>query len=68
MGSLGWPELLIIALIAVVLFVWPFLGFLIFRLSPRNDPDNRKVNSVLRLSKMLFLLVALVVLIGSLPT
>jgi len=53
-------------LVAVFLVVWPFMAFLILRLAPGSDPDHRKVNTVLRLSKLLFLLVALVILIGSL--
>jgi 4-hydroxybenzoate polyprenyltransferase len=52
-------------LVAVFLVVWPFMAFLILRLAPRSDPDNSKVNTVLRLSKLLFLVVALVILVGS---
>jgi len=52
-------------LIAVFLVVWPFMAFLIWRLAPRHDPDNSKVNQVLRLSKLLFLVVALAILVGS---
>jgi geranylgeranylglycerol-phosphate geranylgeranyltransferase len=49
-------------LVAVVIVIWPVTAFLVVQLS---EPDQKQVIRVLRISKLLFLLVALAILIGS---
>jgi geranylgeranylglycerol-phosphate geranylgeranyltransferase len=49
-------------LVAVIIIIWPVTLFLLVQLS---QPDHKQVITVLRVSKLLFLLVALAILIGS---
>jgi geranylgeranylglycerol-phosphate geranylgeranyltransferase len=49
-------------LVAVIIVIWPVTLFLLVQLS---QPDHKRVVTVLRISKLLFLLVSLAILIGS---
>jgi geranylgeranylglycerol-phosphate geranylgeranyltransferase len=53
-------------LAAVIFVIWPLTGFFLMQLSRPPDAENKNVKTVLRLSKLLFLLVALTILIGAL--
>ena len=62
-----WP-LNVWYLVAIFAVIWPLVGFFVVTLSRQPDPDHKNVNSVLRLSKLMFLLVALAILVGSFQT
>jgi geranylgeranylglycerol-phosphate geranylgeranyltransferase len=49
---------------AVLLVIWPVTALLLTRLS-KPDPDGKNVQLVLRLTKLMFLLVAAAILIGT---
>ncbi len=53
-------------LIIVILIVWPLTGFFLVQLSRSPDADGSHIKTVLRFSKLLFLIVALTLLVGAL--
>ncbi|MEP7287588.1 MAG: UbiA family prenyltransferase [Chloroflexota bacterium] len=52
-------------LAAVALVIWPLMAYSLLRLQ-NLDAENKNVTAILRVSKLLFLLVAIAILIGSL--
>jgi geranylgeranylglycerol-phosphate geranylgeranyltransferase len=62
---LVWP-LNTAFLIAVVVVVWPLTVFFVVQLSRPLDIDGGHIKTVLRFSKLLFLIVALTLLLGAL--
>ena len=53
-------------LLIVILIVWPLTGFFLVQLSRSPDADGSHIKTVLRFSKLLFLIVALTLLVGAL--
>jgi geranylgeranylglycerol-phosphate geranylgeranyltransferase len=53
-------------LVAVVVVIWPMTAFFVVQLSQPLDETNSHIKTVLRFSKLLFLIVALTLLVGAL--